>query len=635
MILQERIAICKRCKNREFDPKQGIVCKLTGKKPNFESECPEYQEDEKLVEQEKMEEEKQQEVTSLDEKTYQQLLTRQSFGYALAGGLMASVLGAVIWAAITVATGYQIGYMAILVGFIVGFSVRYFGIGFSLKFGILGGVLSLFGCLLGNLLSQVVFIAHETSYTYLYVLQLLDWETIKLIYKESFSPMDVLFYAIAVYEGLRFSYGKITHKLLEELAGEPGKELPSRYRYRQPLIIVGLVVILATLLVISRGATGVHTNYYEDTNVKASSGVLKNGLMEGEWTGWYPDGETQWTGHFSENRQEGFWQWFSEDGELVRTGSYKAGLEEGIWIDYYPDGSVSYQSEYKTGRRNGPFTGRYEDGTLAVTGNYLRDELHGKYVSYYESGKVSSTGEMNRGMNIGDWTFYYPSGQPMLENRFTVGGDTVYILNAWNPDGRQTVVDGSGEYTEYYESGETKQRGKVKEGWRSGEWKTYSLSGQLLETGIYEGGDYRIMKRWNASGQLEIQDGNGTYTAYYDDGTLAQEGTVKNGRFNGNLISYYPSGVILSDCSYKEGKIDGPCSYYEESGNINLEGSFIDGKQEGEWKWYHSDGQLSSQVHFKNGQKEGAQIFRDASGTLLRTEYYEAGTLVKEELPGE
>lgn len=45
----ERCAICKMCTKRSFTPEQGIVCSLTGAKPTFEGECPEYAVDESQV----------------------------------------------------------------------------------------------------------------------------------------------------------------------------------------------------------------------------------------------------------------------------------------------------------------------------------------------------------------------------------------------------------------------------------------------------------------------------------------------------------------------------------------------------------------------------------------------------------
>lgn len=50
MTNSERCDICKMCTKRSFTPEQGIVCSLTGAKPTFEGECPEYSVDESQVE---------------------------------------------------------------------------------------------------------------------------------------------------------------------------------------------------------------------------------------------------------------------------------------------------------------------------------------------------------------------------------------------------------------------------------------------------------------------------------------------------------------------------------------------------------------------------------------------------------
>ena len=47
--LDEKIQVCKCCKNRKFDIQQGIVCELTGAKPTFEDECEKYEVDEEAV----------------------------------------------------------------------------------------------------------------------------------------------------------------------------------------------------------------------------------------------------------------------------------------------------------------------------------------------------------------------------------------------------------------------------------------------------------------------------------------------------------------------------------------------------------------------------------------------------------
>jgi hypothetical protein len=43
MTREERLFFCKKCKNRDFHLSEGILCKLTGKKADFEESCPNYE----------------------------------------------------------------------------------------------------------------------------------------------------------------------------------------------------------------------------------------------------------------------------------------------------------------------------------------------------------------------------------------------------------------------------------------------------------------------------------------------------------------------------------------------------------------------------------------------------------------
>ena len=144
-----------------------------------------------------------------------QLRPEQNLPLAIAAAVVASLVSAGLWAAITVATEYQIGYMAIAVGLIVGFSVRFVGKGIDQVFGVIGAVFALLGCLVGNYLSMVGFAADAEGLTYIDTLLLIDISLIPSIMAETFSPMDILFYGLAVYEGYRFSFRAIDE---EELA---------------------------------------------------------------------------------------------------------------------------------------------------------------------------------------------------------------------------------------------------------------------------------------------------------------------------------------------------------------------------------------------------------------------------------
>jgi hypothetical protein len=151
--------------------------------------------------------------------SYQQ--DQRLFLGALAG-LLASIVGAGLWALITLKTEYQIGWMAVGVGFLVGLAIRTAGRGVTEIFGYLGAGLALFGCLLGNLLTICGVLTQQSELPFLAVFAGMCSEpgvTLSIL-KDTFHPMDALFYGIAVYEGYRFSFRQMTEEEVGSLAQE-------------------------------------------------------------------------------------------------------------------------------------------------------------------------------------------------------------------------------------------------------------------------------------------------------------------------------------------------------------------------------------------------------------------------------
>ena len=127
------------------------------------------------------------------------LIQEQDIKNGFIGGFLAASIGAISWVLFTVLTGWQSGFMGLFIGILVGLSVKYFGKGVQKKFGYIGAGLSLFACLLG------------------------DWMTYPSIV-DAFDGFSLIFYAIATYEGYRFSW-KVSERDIERvLAGFPGEK---------------------------------------------------------------------------------------------------------------------------------------------------------------------------------------------------------------------------------------------------------------------------------------------------------------------------------------------------------------------------------------------------------------------------
>ncbi len=153
------------------------------------------------------------------ERFLQDLKSEQNLAGAIFGGMLAAVVGGILWAAITVATDYQIGYMAVGVGLLVGYAVRLLGKGLDKVYGFVGAGFALAGCLLGNFLTIAVLVAREEVVSILDVL--LYYATTPTVTVEAmiatFSGIDLLFYGIAVYEGYKFAFRRVSQAQLDNL----------------------------------------------------------------------------------------------------------------------------------------------------------------------------------------------------------------------------------------------------------------------------------------------------------------------------------------------------------------------------------------------------------------------------------
>ncbi len=152
----------------------------------------------------------------------QRLRAEQNLPMGLLFGTVASLAGAGLWAAITAATGFQIGWMAVGVGVLVGIAMRKGGRGMDPMFGVAGAALSLVGCVAGNLLAGCVFVAANEGTTFLQVLASLDSGLAFRILSAMASPIDLLFYGIALYEGYRLSLRSVSDEDLMRTLGRTG-----------------------------------------------------------------------------------------------------------------------------------------------------------------------------------------------------------------------------------------------------------------------------------------------------------------------------------------------------------------------------------------------------------------------------
>lgn len=219
MTASEQLLFCKRCNNRRMDMNQGLVCSLTGSKADFEDSCVSFDLDERIhAEMENSPEYSGLELnSSISQEKIERLRSAQNLSLGIAGATIVGLIGAALWAVITVATGWQIGYMAVAIGAGVGYTLRHLGKGIDQIFGISGAVIAVLCCVLGNFLSVLGFVSEQEGLTYFDTLLYFDYSYSFELLLQAASPMDLVFYGIAGYEGYKFAFRQFTQAQLAEL----------------------------------------------------------------------------------------------------------------------------------------------------------------------------------------------------------------------------------------------------------------------------------------------------------------------------------------------------------------------------------------------------------------------------------
>jgi len=235
-----------------------------------------------------------------------------------------------------------------------------------------------------------------------------------------------------------------------------------------------------------------------------------------------------------------------------------------------------------------------------------------------------------------------------------------------------------GHFIYFYNSGNKKSEGNIKNGNQTGEWKYYSENG-LVEKRVknisekeftrtiyysnnqpktyehlkdgkniekyvtyYNNGIPNSVITINTAGEID-----GKVYFYYDNGQLNhfevyEKGKVKNSEIisyhrngvlkskikfkneekDGDVTEYYNDGKVRIVTKYKNGKVNGVQKEYYRNGVLMNEGTFLNGEYNGIYKTYFDNGVLETEANYANGENKGKSLYYDFDGKLY-AEYLE------------
>ncbi|GEL09743.1 TonB protein C-terminal [Flavobacterium glycines] len=133
----------------------------------------------------------------------------------------------------------------------------------------------------------------------------------------------------------------------------------------------------------------------------------------------------------------------------------------------------------------------YKSGAIRTEG-FSKDKnqfaKEGEIITYYENGNKKEISHYSNKKLIGKEEEWYENGNKKSEIEYTPEEketqNKLKILNYWNTNNIQTVIDGNGDYEE--NSKDFYSKGKLKNGYKDGIWEGKDLKENFTFTEIYQ-----------------------------------------------------------------------------------------------------------------------------------------------------
>ncbi|MCC8089023.1 MAG: toxin-antitoxin system YwqK family antitoxin [Rikenellaceae bacterium] len=239
---------------------------------------------------------------------------------------------------------------------------------------------------------------------------------------------------------------------------------------------------------------GTYKEYHNNNLI--TEGNYTNGVPDGMFKDYYPDGETLKTERpITNGKVNGLVRNFRTDDGVESEKSYKNGVEDGIDRLYNSEGVMVRDCNYKDGKPEGRqdeyFTSNRDN--YRKISNYKDGLLTGEYSETLDNGVVRLEGNYVEGQKDGKWTVRRKEGIPEKEENYKAGKlDGISIT--------------------YYTDGTVEKEQSYKEGKLDGVSKTYHWDTGKLKT------EYTYKE-----GKKE-----GPYKICYDDDSVREEGECEN-----------------------------------------------------------------------------------------------------------
>jgi antitoxin component YwqK of YwqJK toxin-antitoxin module len=305
------------------------------------------------------------------------------------------------------------------------------------------------------------------------------------------------------------------------------------------------------------------------------------------------------------------------------------GKNRSVITTYHPNGTPWQLLEAKEMRANGSFKEWFPSGAKKIEATVIGGSadlcggaqeswlFDGQSKVWNEDGQLIAIISYDKGVLSGICSYYYPSS--MLEKEIPYVNDHI-----------------EGEKREFWPNGQIKSKSLYQNGVQNGTSIAFWLDGNLCWKEEYEQGLLKQGLYWNPAKECvaEVTDSSG-FQAVFTDQQLSELREIRQGIPDGSVKTFNMSGSLRSEYTVKGGKKHGDEIEYfplKDASQPRVPKISIHWDQDsihGLVKTWYDNGQLQSQREMCRNQQNGASCNWYRDGSLMSTEEYENGQLIR------
>lgn len=293
----------------------------------------------------------------------------------------------------------------------------------------------------------------------------------------------ILFSCISLSASLAAAIPNVSAKRSSEYSAQSSRALSSPYSTVADVTISGNI---ATIKESGQPFTGIYVEFGEIGNAQVIRNY-QNGTLNGPMFLYYQNGNLQKVTNYTNGVREGEDIDFYGNGNSKTIRNYKNGMLNGNSFDFDEFGRLTSSLEYVNNAKNGKEI-KISNGIVTNENNYVNGQLNGEAKSYYSNGTVRSNGNYSRNFRNGQWTWNYENGKKKLIENYQNGIITEILGYSRNgsKEREMKLVNGNGNFTQYYDNGKIKVQGALRNYKAYGNWNFYNKDGYLTDTqGFY------------------------------------------------------------------------------------------------------------------------------------------------------